>query len=126
VGERTLDRTAYFEDQLLYTLRALPFAEGLTSTIALYPTVVTVKAELADPVQATLRVAADQTDTTSVENGAFHTQLPCWRVDVMVREQTVGQYWFSKDHPHVLYKAAWSDGRAMVLTSLRRSAYWQH
>ncbi len=117
VGSTNLDTTALFEDQLFVTLRALDFREGLTHSFALYPSMITSRATLAQPRNASLSVTTDSLAITAVAT---------WRVTVTQSEGPLLEFWFAKDFPHVLHRYVASDGRSMMLSSIRRAAYWQN
>ena len=125
-GERALQSTILFEDQLFYTLRALDFQNGRTMSVQLYPTIITSKAALQEPVSATLTVGSDVLDPAALQDGSSFASTECWRVSVKCKNGPTSEYWFSKAYPHVLYRFTSDDGRSMRLRSVRRSAYWQH
>lgn len=120
VGRMTLDSSAYFEDQLFVTLRALQFREGLEASFTLYPSTMTSRARLLPSREATLRVVSDV--IPDLQHG---TNQSVWHVTVTQSEGPTLNYWYGKDFPHVLYRFASSDGRSMVLSNVQRVAYWQ-
>lgn len=126
VGTRTLRSSVFFEDQLIYTLRTLDFANGYTTKIELYPTIITSKAALSEPVSATVTVGSDMLDAAALQDGSSFAATECWRVTVKRANGPTNEYWFSKTFPHVMYRFTSDDGRSMRLASVRRSAYWQH
>lgn len=110
-GTRELpgDLSDFFEEELFFSLRALPFAEGLTATFWLYPTQTTIRAPEPKPVLAQLSVA-DGNDG--------------WQVVVQANDNRELRYRFAKTPPHLLQEFRHSDGRTMELERVERDAYW--
>jgi len=125
-GSRELQRDAYFEDQLLYTLRSLDFKNGRVFHILLYPTIITSKAAMPEPTEATCVIGSDVLDPAALQDGSSFSSTECWRVTVKRSGGLTSDYWFSKAYPHVLYRFTSDDGRSLRLSSVRRSAFWQH
>lgn len=116
-GTLQLERDAIYEDQLVTTLRALPFTKQTTFTARVYPSLLSTKVGVVEPLTASFRVVQDSVrmDSTSVR---------AWRVD-MNTSTTSAQWWFDTQIPHHLLRFEHSDGRRMTLRSIRRSAYWE-
>ena len=123
-GQRTLLDGPVFEDQLLYSLRALKFADDLMFKVELYPTVVTSKVSQMEPVSAQFTVRTDMIDLA----GEFSkgTSITCWRVDMSRSDGATASWWFGQDAPNYLLQFTHSDGRRLTLKSVERDAYWEH
>ena len=123
-GQRTLLDGPVFEDQLLYSLRALQFDDGVEFKVEVYPSVVTSKVGPMEPYSAAFTVHNDVIDMTGeFSKGA---SLPCWRVDMERGDGATASWWIAQDAPNHLLKFRHSDGRSLVLTKVQRDAYWAH
>ncbi len=111
------DSSTLAEDQLVLSLRSLPFAAGHTRHIRLLPTQITNKALRPDAVPAVVRVVGRE--------GIVQSDGPanCWSVEV-TGEGFEGRYWFSEEFPNILVKYRSSDGRGLDLKTWERRTYW--
>ena len=111
------DSSTLAEDQLVLSLRSLPFTEGYTRSIRLFPTQITNKASRPDAVPARVRVVGRE-DVAQSE-----ARSSCWRVEV-TGDGFEQAYWFSEAFPNILVKYRSSDGRSLDLKAWERRTYW--
>ncbi len=114
----------WFEDQLSYTLRALYFKDGLTFDHPIYPTQVTNKANLPEAIPASFIVSKATKDELDAVDSTLVTDA--WKVEVRKKNGETMAFWFASAYPNYLLKMESSDGQKLILTQLKRDAYWEH
>ncbi len=122
-GQRSLEVGGVFEDQLVYSLRALDVAAVHSFKLPVYPSVVTSKVGDLKPIDAGFTVSDDLVDLTGDFSKGVST--PAWRVDMQRADGATASWWFGKEQPNVLLRFVHSDGRQWKLISVERSAYWE-
>jgi len=119
-GDRrdALPAGVWLEDQLPFTLRALPLAPGDRLEVELLPTVLSSRAPATRPVPAVIEVGAPE--PVEVPAGRF----TCAPVTVTRPDAPTARYWIGADgaRPLVRYEDGTGQGE---LRSLTRAAYWQ-
>ncbi|MEW5976200.1 MAG: hypothetical protein AB1898_10395 [Acidobacteriota bacterium] len=101
------------EDQLLISLRALPFRQGFQLKTRILDSIVDNRAPEPSLHDATISVSGQE----SIEGRST------WKVDVQ-RKDLHQSYWYDRPYPHTLVKLASSDGRELQLRDVRRRRYW--
>jgi len=108
-----------FEDQLPLALRGLEFAPGLTLRRRIFPSLISNNVRQ-EPVfhDTSITVVGEEI----VATGAG--RLAAWKVTLQMGD-LIQTWWFEKSAPHAMLKMESSDGRAWLLRSRTRKAYWR-
>ncbi|MCX2745119.1 hypothetical protein OO013_14660 [Mangrovivirga sp. M17] len=108
-GERQIEQVCLIEDQLVFSLRALKFEDGLNFSAPVMKSRMTSKAT--DPV---------------IENSDFTVTDTAEAWSVKVEGAHIGKinYLFEKDYPNKMISMESSDGRIWKLKSSERDDYW--
>lgn len=122
-GKEKIVKPAWFEDQLSYTLRCLEFKEGLTFEVPLYPTQVSSKANI--PKMENARITVTSSPSVPEVNIQGISANKIWQVDVSRGTGADLSFWFSGEYPNHLLKMQGSDGRSLLLSDIKREAYWE-
>lgn len=122
-GATIISRDLVIEDQLFYSLRSIPFQQGMTFSARVIPSIITNKAKIAKPQSCTFTVKEDVYDPSS-ETTSDVGRTPCWRVDMTSADTVLASYWFSMDSMHYLTRYRHSDGRQLTLQKIQRDDYW--
>lgn len=106
------------EDQLPLALRALKFAPGLRIERRILPSLISNSMRRpGEWVQSTIAVAGEEKVVTGA--GTFDA----WRLEVKVGD-LAQTWWMERAAPHAVLKVESGDGRALLLKSRVRRAYW--
>lgn len=107
-----------FEDQLIYTLRALIFKEGLSFECKVISSQVSNRAIHPKIYEAVFEVKRDE-----IKQDTSH--VSCWRIDVKLEQDKLNQYFFAEEYPNIpLQYVSW-DERKLKLKGFDRYAYWK-
>ncbi|QCK13958.1 hypothetical protein [Mangrovivirga cuniculi] len=108
-GERQIKKLCLIEDQLVFTLRALKFKDGLAFSAPVMKSRMTSKAS--KPIIEKSDFKISETDDG-------------WSVQVKGPHIGEVNYLFQKDYPHKMILMESSDGRIWKLKSSNRDDYW--
>jgi len=110
----------FTEEQLLVSLRALPFRAGLRAQVHVLARQTDSHAGPPSWREGNLEVSGPQPVET-----AEGQPVDTWRVDIELSEGERLSYDFSVQPPHLLIRHEAPDGLTMRLRESRRWAYWQ-
>jgi hypothetical protein len=119
-GETTVNFQSgdLLREQLLISLRDIPFQEGYRKTFRLLESQMTNKFKKPTWQQAELVVVGEE----DVETPAG--TIRSWRLNITSYNDRIS-IWFSRDYPHPLVKYFDASGEEMILKEISRSAYWK-
>ncbi len=124
-GQTKINKGPWFEDQLSYTLRTLNFRDGLQFDVLLYPTQVTNKATIPEPIKAQVKVSQSNPEDELEELETEFIDSP-WKISIIKDNQEAMTYWINASYPNYLLKMESSDGRSLLLKELTRDKYWDY
>jgi len=112
-----IGKTDYFEDQLAFALREIPFKDGFETKIRVWGTFLDHRGTIPSVQVVNLRVESQ--DTVPCRAGSF----PCWKV-ILKGDSGTDTFWFEKAEPHLLVKSESHDGHKRLLYARARWSYW--